>query len=306
MVEFPGCNGPEDPEEKRCARMSTRSRNSRRAADEADGALGAGQEAHVVPMRRQTIAVQVCAFLRREIISGVLLPRAPLSEQELSQRFGVSRTPIREALIKLSQENLVEIYPQYGSFVAPIKLQDVFDSQFVREALECAAIERAVERIDAAQAKALNAVLRRQRLMQRADDEAAFFIADEQMHAMIMEIAGHPNAWRQVESAKAQMDRVRHLTMRLPRKLSSVVAEHEAIVDRLIDHDRAGALEAMRVHVRGLFRSVEILKREHANYFAEDDGASSVLRSIAVPAAPAVVKVAADAQRHLVVGHEDH
>ncbi len=286
--------------------MSTRSRATRPTADEAESALGTGHEAHVVPMRRQTIAVQVCSFLRREIIAGVLLPRALLSEQELSQRFGVSRTPIREALIKLCQENLVEIYPQYGSFVAPIKLRDVFDSQFVREALECAAIERAIERIDAAQAKALGAILRRQRLMQRADDEAAFFIADERMHAFIMEIAGHPHAWRQVESAKAQMDRVRHLTMRLPRKLSSVVAEHEAIVDRLIDRDRAGALEAMRIHVRGLFRSVEILKQEHADYFAEDDGESSTLRSIAVPAASAVVKVAADPQRNLVAGHEDH
>src|SRR5216683_459242 len=121
-----------------------------------------GQTAGVVPMRRQTIGGQIRAVLRREIIIGQLLPRAMLSEQELSQRFGVSRTPIREALIKLADENLVEIYPQYGSFVAPIKLQDVFDSQFVRESLECAAIERAVERIDATQVKALRAILHRQ------------------------------------------------------------------------------------------------------------------------------------------------
>src|SRR6266436_1420473 len=109
---------------------------------EAAGKREMGNDAPVVPMRRQTIAVQVRALLRRDIIAGRLLPRTMLSEQELSQRFGVSRTPIREALIKLAEENLVEIYPQYGSFVAPIKLQDVFDSQFVRESLECAAIER--------------------------------------------------------------------------------------------------------------------------------------------------------------------
>src|SRR5271169_376782 len=79
-----------------------------------------GSGADVAPMRRQTIAAQVRALLRRDIIAGRLLPRAMLSEQELAQRFGVSRTPIREALIKLAGENLVEIYPQYGSFVAPI------------------------------------------------------------------------------------------------------------------------------------------------------------------------------------------
>src|SRR5256885_15019382 len=118
-----------------------------------------------VPMRRQTIAAQIRALLRREIIAGRLLPRSMLSEQELSQRFGVSRTPIREALIKLAEENLVEIYPQYGSFVAPIKLREVFDSQFVRESLECSAIERAVERIDAAQIKSLNILIQHQRVL---------------------------------------------------------------------------------------------------------------------------------------------
>lgn len=224
----------------------------------------------VLPMRRQTIGVQIRAILRREIIKGQLLPRGLLSEQDLSQRFGVSRTPVREALIKLAEENLVETYPQYGSFVAPIKLRDVFDSQFVREALECAAIERAVERIDAAQSKALTSVLDRQRALHRADDADGFFEADERMHALIVEIAGHPQAWRQVENAKAQMDRVRYLTVRLPKKQSSVLSEHSAIVDRLIGRDRAGAIEAMRLHLRGLFRSVETLKTENASYFADD------------------------------------
>ena len=262
----------------------------------------------VLPMRRQTIGVQIRAILRREIIKGQLLPRSLLSEQDLSQRFGVSRTPVREALIKLAEENLVETYPQYGSFVAPIKLRDVFDSQFVREALECAAIERAVERMDAAQSKALTSVLDRQRALHRANDTDGFFEADERMHALIVEIAGHPQAWRQVENAKAQMDRVRYLTVRLPRKQSSVLAEHGAIVDRLIGRDRAGAIEAMRVHLRGLFRSVEILKSENASYFADD---------AQVPTAPPRVAAAGTPARHEAdkradgpcsqeASHEDH
>lgn len=224
----------------------------------------------VRPMRRQTMGVQIRAILRREIVAGFLPPGSVLSEQELSQRFGVSRTPVREALLNLAEENLVDTYPQYGSFVAPIKLRDVFDSQFVREALECAAIERAVERIDAAQGRALTAILDRQRVLHRAKDSDAFFAADEEMHALIMEIAGHARAWRQVENAKAQMDRVRYLSARNPRKLSSILAEHQAIVARLIDRNRAGAIEAMRVHLRGLFQSVEVLKSEHSAYFVDE------------------------------------
>ncbi len=250
-----------------------------------------GQTAGVVPMRRQTIGGQIRAVLRREIIIGQLLPRAMLSEQELSQRFGVSRTPIREALIKLADENLVEIYPQYGSFVAPIKLQDVFDSQFVRESLECAAIERAVERIDATQVKALRAILQRQRQLHRSGDHNEFFLADERMHALIMDIAGHANAWRQVENAKAQMDRVRHLSMRIVRKRPSVIAEHGLIVDRLIHRDREGALAAMRSHLRGLFRSIELLRANNAGYFAVDGSEASGLPSRVPP--PAATKKAA-------------
>jgi DNA-binding GntR family transcriptional regulator len=234
-------------------------------------ATGAGLAAMpVMPMRRQTMGVQIHAVLRRDIISCRLLPQTMLSEQELAQRFGVSRTPVREALIKLAEENLIETYPQYGSFVARIKLQDVFDSQFVREALECAAVELAVERIDDAEAKALASIVDRQRLLHRAGDNEDFFLADEQMHALIMKIAGHPNAWRQVENAKAQMDRVRRLMMSNPMKLSSIIAEHGAIVDRLTVRDRAGAVEAMRNHLRGLFRSVDILMKQNASYFADD------------------------------------
>jgi DNA-binding GntR family transcriptional regulator len=234
-----------------------------------------GVEAPVVPMRRQTIAVQVRALLRRDIIAGRLLPRTMLSEQELSQRFRVSRTPIREALIKLAEENLIEIYPQYGSFVAPIKLREVFDSQFVRESLECSAIERAVEKIDAARCKALTAVLQHQRVLHRAGDHEEFFLADERMHALIMEIAGHANAWRQVENAKAQMDRVRFLSMRNVRKKPSVIAEHTLIVDRLVHRDGNGAVAAMRDHLRGLFRSIEILAATDPGYFADETGGAS-------------------------------
>lgn len=225
--------------------------------------------AQVVP-RGRTIAAQIHSLLRREIIAGHLLPGAALSEQELSQRFGVSRTPIREALIKLSEDNLIDIYPQYGSFVTPIKLRAVFDSQFAREALECAAIEKAVERLDKDGAEQVLAVLDRQRALHRAGDEEGFFLADERMHALILEAAGHGGVWQYVASAKAQMDRVRFLAMRIPRKRSAVIAEHAAVVDRLIKRDRNGAVAAMRAHLRGIFRTIEILKSDKSGYFADD------------------------------------
>lgn len=245
--------------------MTSDPNNRLELAPQSDGA-------HAIPMRRQTIGVQIHAFLRRDIITGHLLPRTMLSEQELSQRFGVSRTPVREALIKLAEENLVATYPQYGSFVSPITIAEVFDNQFVREAIECSAIERAIERAGENDAKALMRIMERQVMLEAAGDEETFFQADEQLHEYFLKLAGHPQAWRVVVNAKAQLDRVRHLTMRMPKKLSSIIAEHRTIVDRFIAGDGAGAVEAMRTHLRGVFRSIEILQGENPDYFANASG----------------------------------
>jgi DNA-binding GntR family transcriptional regulator len=268
--------------------MTRRQARAARAAE-----LGAGQgmppvvsDADVISLRRNTIGTQVRSVLRKEIISGRLPPRTMLSEQDLGSRFGVSRTPIREALIKLSEEGLVEIYPQYGSFVAPIKLSDVFDSQFTREALECAAVEKAVGRIAADGAKNLQRTLDRQRAAIRIEDQQEFFRADEDMHACIMDIAGHGSAWHYVENAKAQMDRVRFLSMAIPRKLSLVLAEHVAIVDSLVAQNRTDAVGAMRAHLQGIFRSVEILAEQKNNYFVERINGPKSLPSRVTPPGP--------------------
>ncbi|MCA0448413.1 MAG: GntR family transcriptional regulator [Proteobacteria bacterium] len=220
-----------------------------------------------VAERRMTIAQQAYQFLRREIVDGRLVPRAPLSEADLSASLGVSRTPVREALIKLADEGLVDIYPQFGSFVAPIDLAEVYDSQFVRESLECAALGGTIDRLDAESAARLRGFLDVQRTSKKAGDLDAFFGADEAMHAFMMAIAGHPAVWPVVENAKAQMDRVRHLIIRREVKLAAILTEHAAIVDGVIRRDLRGATEALRTHLRGLFASVEVLMGENKGYF---------------------------------------
>jgi len=224
-----------------------------------------------ISFRRNTIGAQIHAVLRRDIVMGRHAPRAMLSEQEIAASFGISRTPVREAMIKLADEGLVEIFPQYGSFVAPIKLRDVFDSQFVRETLECAAVAKAVVQLDERQDRQLMTIIGRQRALLRPQEREAFFRADEDLHMLILKIAGHGTAWHFVESAKVQMDRVRHFAITIARKQASILAEHEAVVDRLLARDRDGAVDAMRTHLRGIFRTIEMLRNERNDYFADED-----------------------------------
>jgi DNA-binding GntR family transcriptional regulator len=271
---------------RRASRLAKPAKPVMAASGLAETVSGRVSRPHAAPpsFRRTTISAHIHAALRHDIIIGRLAPRAMLSEQEFSVRFGVSRTPVREAMIKLAEEGLVEIFPQYGSFVAPIKLLDVFDSQFAREALESAAVEKAVDRLDRRQGDDLRATIARQRAALRPQDRDAFFRADEDMHMLILRIAGHADAWRFVESAKAQMDRVRHIAMTLPRKQASILAEHEAVVDRMLARDARGAVEAMRVHLRGIFRTIETLRNENNEYFADGQADETVQK--ATPAIP--------------------
>src|ERR687895_101911 len=89
--------------------------------------------------------VQAYAALREAIVRAELEPGRQLSENELAARLGVSRTPIREALVRLRDERLVEIVPQLGTFVTLISPDAIADAQFIREALECSAIRLATE-----------------------------------------------------------------------------------------------------------------------------------------------------------------
>ena len=93
---------------------------------------------------RQNTVEQIHLILREEIIGLRLQPGEAIPEKALCQRFGISRTPVREACLRLSFDNLVEVFPQRGTFVSKIRLQDVREDHFIREALETATIRYAV------------------------------------------------------------------------------------------------------------------------------------------------------------------
>src|ERR687894_38551 len=100
--------------------------------------------------------------MRDAIVRVDLAPGQRLSENELAGQLGVSRTPVREALARLRDERLVAVVPQLGTFVTRISTGAVGDAQFVREALECAAIREAAVRAGDADVAALEEIVRRQ------------------------------------------------------------------------------------------------------------------------------------------------
>ncbi|HWD03339.1 MAG TPA: GntR family transcriptional regulator [Amycolatopsis sp.] len=216
--------------------------------------------------------------LRNRIITLELPPGAPLSENELATELSVSRTPVREALLLLAEEELVQIFPQLGTFVSRVDLRRVADAQFVREAVEVASLADAASRLDADTLAALRQILQAQR--EAEHDSERFFRLDEEFHHQLLTAGGHDSAWRTVVSAKAHLDRARRLGMRLVSPVSSLIDQHTAVVDHLAAGRVDASVEAMRAHLRLVFSDVERIRTHSPELFATDGDQRPVRKTI--------------------------
>jgi DNA-binding GntR family transcriptional regulator len=196
--------------------------------------------------RRRPIVPQIYAALRDAIVTVQVLPGQAISETEMAANFGVSRTPIREALIRLADEGLVEIYPQAGTFVSRIDLAAVREAQFIRQTLETAVAIRAAS---TGQGSSLfEPILERQALAIRDKDFPEFFASDEDLHRTVFELGGHGASWRLVQAAKSHLDRVRQLERPSEATLLEMLRQHRAIAASIASGDVSGAIEAVAEH----------------------------------------------------------
>lgn len=214
--------------------------------------------------RVESIGSQLHQRLREAIVHGELLPGTALSEAEIATRYSVSRQPVREAFIRLEQEDLVEIRPQRGTFVRRIVIADVLDAHFVRVAIEAAVAREAATKADE------NAIKRLQALVQRqgeATDNATFLAIDEAMHKEIATIAGRDAAWRVVDRVKAQMDRMRFLSYTEVSPVDRLVSQHHAIVEAIAVHDPDVADAAVRAHLADILHQLPELAQLYPEMF---------------------------------------
>ncbi len=180
----------------------------------------------VRPGRGETAAKMLYRRLKAEIVSMQRKPGESIIEREIASSYGVSRTPVREAILRLADEALVDIFPQSGTFVARIPLASLPEAILVRKALEQLTARLAAEAASAEQVSELYGLIERQRRMQRAGNRDRFHEADEAFHAAIAESAGHPGIWTLIQQVKIQVDRYRRLTLPVPGRMARVLQEH--------------------------------------------------------------------------------
>ena len=182
---------------------------------------------------------QAYTLLRKKIVDLSLPPESALVEQEVATVLDVSKTPVREAIIRLSREGLITVVPKSGSYVTGISIDRYFEACFIRTQLETGCVRRlAASGITKSDEVTLKALLTEQAAARKSNEDARFFELDEAFHRELFSIAGLPGAWEILQTAKAEIDRVRHLKRLFGiRQRRLVVAEHTAIVDAIIARD---------------------------------------------------------------------
>src|SRR5688500_195657 len=185
----------------------------------------------------EPVARRVFRELRNAIVTMGVRPGQGLSEQEIATRLGVSRQPVREAFIKLSEAGLLTIRPQRGTFIVKISAKQVFDARFVREAVELAVVRRACTEMPASGIDTLRANLKAQWAVADGPHPERFMDLDDACHRGIALGVACEYAWRVVEETKAQMDRVRYLSLPKATPVARLIAQHEAIVEGIEARD---------------------------------------------------------------------
>jgi DNA-binding GntR family transcriptional regulator len=216
-------------------------------------------------------AVQVEHSLREAIVRGKLAPGTTLSEAAISAAVGISRTPAREALAMLADEQFVLIYPQVGTVVAPVRGSLIEEGRFVRSTLECASHAELVARITQPQIDQLAALVKSQRKAALGGDVESFFSLDEAMHRSMFEFAGRGHVWTMLEGVKRHFDRVRWLLLeRVAHHARRAQKEHQEILERLVARDATGLTQAVSQHVNAITQHMqELRERAPATYFAD-------------------------------------
>jgi len=220
--------------------------------------------------RTRQISPQIVEYLRERILALELKPGTTLSRTALQQQFGLSQTPVRDALLKLEEEGLVTVYPQYATLVSRINIDLARQTHFMRRAIESDAVRELAERQRAtntattvvAELRQANEAVGEQA---RAKDQAGFLIADRAFHHTIFRHADLLELWPILRRHSGHLDRLRMLN--LPNLgMDRVVILHGQIIDGIAAGDPDMAVAAMREHLSKTLAMLEWIGQEYPDY----------------------------------------
>ena len=222
--------------------------------------------------RHRQSAPQVFDAIRALIIALDLPPGTVLVRGELADHFGLSQTPIRDALMRLAEEGLVDIFPQHATIVSRIDIASALEVHFLRRSIELE-ILRTLCDCPQAGLQALVSKLRSHLRVQQACldplDFAALAEADQAFHRDMYTAAGVANLWSLVCQRSGQIDRLRRLNLPAQGKAQAIVRDHERILEALAARDKDAAESALRDHLSGTLTFVKEIRKLHPEWIKD-------------------------------------
>lgn len=210
---------------------------------------------------------RIYTVLRDAILSMAFEPGTVLKKGALCEQMGVSRSPVAEALNRLSSDGLVDIVPQSATRVSRFSIPELIEESFLREAIEVAAVAKvARERTDEQLAK-LTRNLRLQKLLVEDRDFQGFFETDLEFHDLILTFTGFPKVAVAAGQMSLQLNRARMLILPEQGRPAEAVTEHQKILAAIKDQDVGAAKSAMSLHLGQLITRIQPLERQHPDYF---------------------------------------
>jgi DNA-binding GntR family transcriptional regulator len=214
--------------------------------------------------RSRQAASRVFDQLRHMIVSLTLAPGTALSRSALQKEFGLSSTPIRDALMRLEEAGLVEVFPQSRTIVSLIDVPLARQAQFLRRSIEQEAVTA-----DAGLVDRLHAVIEEQGKWAKAGDLERFNDADLAFHKILYDAAGVPDLWALVRKRSGHIDRIRRLHLPIGGKAAQIVRDHEAIVNAISKGEPDLAQSELRDHLSRSLAFSDELRVRFPGYFKE-------------------------------------
>ena len=206
--------------------------------------------------------------LKENIINFSYVPGDMISEPEICSLFNMSRTPIREAFIKLSEDNLVNIYPQKGTFISKISTSRLDEAMFMRESLEKSVFKVALEKLTPEDIIELKKLVKFQEgILEFGSDIKEFFYLDNQFHATIFNKCGFSSIWNSIENISQDYNRFRFLDTISKINATKVIEQHSQIIEALEKKDEELFNQIISEHLRNICPQLELFKEKFPNYF---------------------------------------
>lgn len=225
-------------------------------------------------IERKSIQTLVYEELKRNIMSMKLEPGQTMSTQEIATKLNVSRTPVREAFLRLQSEGLVEMIPQRETMVSKISLKRVEQEKYIRECLEMGVIRKFMDKSGCEVEENMAELIQLQKKCGEEKDFVGFLEADDQFHKVLFDVTGQEMAWETIASRNGHYNRLRILYVQRDTAMQESIEQHHKIATLLESGSREEAARALSSHVRRLDIDEAGLIAQYPDYF-ESEGERS-------------------------------